>query len=112
MSEPELKKQKREKCSKVLSSGKQCSFTKIYNSEFCKRHTEDQKCDTSTNTTIVISEDASTNTVQDYHSDLTLAEETIINMLKEISDKDTYIAQLEKDLQLLKNKVIEKFMTT
>lgn len=101
--EPELKKQKRDQCEKILSTGKQCSFPKQSTGEFCKRHS---------NMTKVILVDASTNTSQNYHDDLTTAEETIINMLSDLSRKDKYIEQLEHDYNILKEKVISNFLST
>ena len=101
--EPELKKQKRDQCEKILSNGKQCSFSKHAIGEFCRRHSAPIK---------VLSVDASTNTSHDYSDNLTIAEETIINMLADMTRKDKYIEQLEHDYNILKEKVISNFLST
>ena len=101
--EPELKKQKRDRCEKILSTGKQCCFPKQLSGDFCKRHSAPIN---------VLCVDASTNTSCDYHDDLTTAEETIITMLDDISRKDKYISQLEHDYNALKEKVISNFLST
>ena len=57
-------------------------------------------------------QDASTNTPIDYHNDLELAEDTIVNMLNEIQRRDVYIQRLERDYEDIKNKIVEQFLSS
>jgi hypothetical protein len=109
---PDSKKRKRDQCSKILSSGKQCAFYCAPNSEFCTRHGRDAREEIGTNTLSVEYADASTNTHQEYHSDLLLAEETIIGLLQKVAESDKIIDKLEIECCELKDKIIEKFMGT
>lgn len=101
--ESQFKKQKRDQCEKILSNGKQCSFSKLSIGDFCRRHSQLIK---------VLMVDASTNTLHDYNNDISTAENTIINMLEDINHKDKIISQLQHDYTVLKEKVVSNFLTT
>ena len=82
-------------CSKILNTGNQCSFPQNKNSEFCKRHSKVLMVDNEANTSTCVLHDVCTNTKDDYHSNVSIVEETILNMLNEISTLDAYIEELE-----------------
>ena len=108
MDEPSSKRVKRDLCKKVLVSGKPCSFSHKLNSEYCKRHTQNITYSVETNTennTV----DKCTNT-EGTMLDITTANETILCMLDDLTQKNKYIDELQYKYDQLKNKVVENFM--
>ena len=108
MDEPISKKVKRDYCKKVLVTGKQCSFPHQVNSEYCKRHTQNITYSVETNTennTV----DQSTNT-EGTILDVTTANETILCMIDDLTQKNKYIEELQYKYDQLKEKVIENFI--
>ena len=103
----------KEKCEKILANGKQCLFPRQKDSSFCKRHCEKTKfVDAEINTIQCMTNTISTNTSSVYNDELKIAEDTIVNLLNEISSRDEYIKQIERDYDVLKNRVIQNFLNS
>lgn len=108
MDEPVSKKGKRDFCKKILTSGKQCSCPHQLNSEFCKRHTQNMTYSVETNTEN-ISTDVCTNT-EGSMLDITTANETILCLLDELTEKNKYMEELHYKYNKLKEKVVANFI--
>jgi len=108
MDEPVSKRVKRDFCKKILVTGKQCSFPHKVNSEFCKRHTEKLTTSVETNTENILI-NSSTNT-EGTILDITTANENILSLIDEITQKNKYINELGCKYDQLREKVVNNFM--
>ena len=108
MDEPISKRVKRDYCKKILVTGKQCMLQHQLNSEYCKRHTQNITHSVETNTEFCLV-DSSTNT-DGTILDITTANETIVCMIDELTNKEKYIEDLQYKYDQLKEKVVENFI--
>lgn len=108
MDESVTKRVKRDYCKKILATGKQCSFSHQINSEYCKRHRQNITYSVETNTEVHLV-DSYTNT-EGTMLDITRANETILCMLEDLTQKNKYLEDLQSKYDQLKEKVVENFI--